>query len=209
MTEHITSREAAYDRIYEEIQKGHQAYLITPFIEESESENYKDIASVKTIAVEADSYFRSHGMNVRVGNISGDMKQSDVLNIIDEFAAGKYDLLISTTIVEVGVNVPNATIIAVLNADRFGLAGLHQLRGRVGRKGDQGYCLLVSEVECERLDILCRCHNGFEIAELDMKLRGAGDLIGERQSGDANERAISTILRRPKMAAQVREFLQR
>lgn len=207
ITKHISCAETAFEAIYDEIQKGHQAYLVTPFIEESDCDQFKDVASVAVMLDKAQKYYRTHHPGVRIASISGDMKQADILKTVDMFAAGQYDLLISTTIVEVGVNIPNATVIAIMSADRFGLAALHQLRGRVGRKGDQGYCLLVSDKDTEKLDVLCRCSSGFDIAEQDMLLRGPGDLTGEKQSGNDSLEAIETILRRPKMAAVVRKMV--
>lgn len=204
-TQHIQKMEEALEKIYQEVQKGHQGYMVVPFVEDSES--LKTVASVASTVAAAEDYYAKHHPGMRVGSISGAMKQADILKTVEAFSAGQFDLLISTTIVEVGVNVPNATMIAILNADRFGLAALHQLRGRVGRKGDQGYCLLVSEKDTQRLDILCTCHNGFEIAEQDMKLRGPGDLIGEKQSGDGSAAAIQAILSHPKLAASIRNFL--
>ena len=207
ITKQIEREETAFEKIYEEIQKGHQAYLVTPFIEESENDQCKDVAAVSTMMSHAQSYYKKHQQKVRIASISGDMKQADILQTVDEFAAGKYDLLISTTIVEVGVNIPNATIIVVMGAERFGLAALHQLRGRVGRKGDQGYCLLVSDKHTAKLDVMCQYSSGFDIAEQDMKLRGPGDLTGDKQSGLGSQAAIDAILRRPKMAAAVRSLL--
>lgn len=208
ITKHVSCLETALDVIYDEIQKGHQAYLVTPFIEESDNDQFKDIASVATMSIEARKYYSSRAPGVRIACISGDMKQSDILEIVDDFAKGKYDLLISTTIVEVGVNIPNATVIAIMNADRFGLAALHQLRGRVGRNGEQGICLLVSDMDTPRLDTLCTYSSGFDIAEQDLKLRGPGELTGEKQSGDDSQVVIETILRRPKMAAAVRKMIE-
>lgn len=205
VTKQVRSDEEVFERIYAELSVGHQAYIVTPFIEESDDEKFKDVASVAMAEAKAKKYYAENHPEVRVAAISGDMKQADILNVIDAFAAHQYDILVSTTIIEVGVNIPNATVIAIMNADRFGLSGLHQLRGRVGRKGDQGYCYLVSQKVSVKLDILCACHNGFEIAERDMALRGAGDLIGERQSGRDSAMAIETILRRPKLAAKVRK----
>lgn len=205
ITKQIHREETAFEKIYEEIEKGHQAYLVTPFIEESDNEDLKDIASVTVMREKAERYYKKNHPGVRVACISGDMKQAAILDIIDQFAAGQYDLLISTTIVEVGVNIPNATVIAIMNADRFGLAALHQLRGRVGRKGDQGYCLLVSDRQTDRLDALCAYSSGFDIAEQDLRLRGPGDLTGEKQAGTDSLDAIEAILRRPKMANMVRE----
>lgn len=142
----------------------------------------------------------------RAESISGDMKQKDVLAAIDQFARNEVQILVSTTIVEVGVNVPNATAIAVMNADRFGLAALHQLRGRVGRKGDQGYCYLISKTDNEKLAAMTMYSSGFKIAEVDMELRGPGDILGVEQSGDS--KAVDLILRCPKMAAAIRAYFE-
>lgn len=207
ITRQLTNPETAFEAIYDEIQKGHQAYLVTPFIEESDADQFKDVASVEKMKATATQYYAKNHPGVRIACISGNMKQEKITEVVDAFAAGQYDLLISTTIVEVGVNIPNATVITIIDADRFGLAALHQLRGRVGRKGDQGYCLLVSNRASERLDILCKCHSGFEIAEQDMLLRGPGDLTGNKQAGDESQLVISTILRRPKMSAAIRQMI--
>lgn len=207
ITRYVSCAETAFDAIYEEVQKGHQAYLVTPFIEKSESAKFADVASVAEMKQNAERYYAQKNLSVRVACISGDMKAKAITETVDAFSAGMYDLLISTTIVEVGVNIPNATVIVIMNADRFGLAALHQLRGRVGRKGDQGYCYLVSKRDTDRLCILCHCHDGFEIAAKDMNLRGPGDLAGIEQSGTQSIQAIETILKRPKMAEQVRKFV--
>lgn len=143
----------------------------------------------------------------RAESISGDMKQKDILSTIDQFTRNEIQILVSTTIVEVGVNVPNATAIAVMNAERFGLAALHQLRGRVGRKGDQGYCYLVSDDTTEKLAAMTMYSSGFKIAEVDLQLRGPGDILGLEQTGDS--KVIDLILRYPKMAAAVRDYFER
>lgn len=208
ITKQFSDTEIVFEELYTEITAGHQAYLVTPFIEDSDSEAFKDIASVSGMMNAAAAYYGKTHPSIRIGSISGDMKQADILQTIGLFANGKLDLLISTTIIEVGVNVPNATTIAIMDADRFGLAALHQLRGRVGRKGDQGYCLLVSNKQSEKLDVLCHCSKGIEIAERDLTLRGPGDLVGDTQTGDMSARAIDVILRRPQMAQLIRDFLK-
>lgn len=204
ITKQFSDVEKVFERLYSEIALGHQAYLVTPFIEDSEDDKFKDIASVKSMLDAANKYFGKHYPSVRINSIDGKMKQKDIIAIIDDFAAGNIDILISTTIIEVGINVPNATAIAIMNADRFGLAALHQLRGRVGRKGDQGYCYLASDKAAEKLDVMCSCSSGFEIAEKDLKFRGPGDLIGEGQTGKDSLAIINTILKRPKLAAVIR-----
>lgn len=132
------------------------------------------------------------------------MKKADITKTVDQFAAGRIHILVSTTIVEVGVNVPNATAIAIMNAERFGMSALHQLRGRVGRKGDQGYCYLVSEKVSDKLHAMCELQSGFKIAEMDMKFRGPGDILGEDQTGSSA--IIEVILKWPKMAAFIRDY---
>lgn len=204
ITEQYFGREKAYEKLLEEVGKGHQCYIICPFIEDSDSEQCRDVLSVNTVFDEIQSFCMVNAPGTRVGCISGDMKKSDITKTIDLFAAGKVDILVSTTIVEVGVNVPNATAIAIMNAERFGMFALHQLRGRVGRKGDQGYCCLVSEKTSDKLHAICELHNGFKIAEMDMKLRGPGDILGEEQTGSSA--IIETILKWPKMSERIRGY---
>ena len=126
----------------------------------------------------------------RVGLLHGKMKPKDKDKIMDEFARGEVDILVSTTVVEVGVDVPNATIMVIENADRFGLSQLHQLRGRVGRGSDQSYCILVSDTKSdaakERLKLMKSTSDGFKIADYDLKTRGPGDFFGKRQHGLPN-----------------------
>ena len=200
------NREEVYRKLLTEINAGHQAYVICPFIEDSEDEKFKDILSVKAVTSELKKFCKAIGTGIRVECISGDMKQQDVLEIIDRFAANEIQILVSTTIVEVGVNVPNATAIVVMNAERFGLSAMHQLRGRVGRKGDQGYCYLVSEVSNEKLAAMTMYSSGFKIAEMDLKLRGPGDILGSEQTGDS--KVIEVILRYPNLAASIRKYFQ-
>lgn len=207
ITQVINGREAAYQKLREEVDKGHQAYVVCPFIEDSEDEKFRDVQSVRKIEQEMKTFYRRVGADIKVGCISGDMKQKDILEAIDKFAVNEVQILVSTTIVEVGVNVPNATAIAIMNADRFGLAPLHQLRGRVGRKGDQGYCYLVSEKSNEKLAAMTMYTSGFKIAEMDMKLRGPGDILGTEQTGDS--KIIETILKHPNMAKCIRAYFER
>lgn len=192
-----------FEKMYEEIKKGHQGYLICPFIEDSVSDQFQNVMSIASVKKLAEDYFGKTVNNVRIGVISGDMKQKDILATVQRFANKDFDILISTTIVEVGVNVPNATAIGIMSADRFGLAALHQLRGRVGRSSDQGYCYLCSSVRTERLDILCQTTDGFLIAEEDMRLRGPGDLTGDAQSG-ASE-IIDLIIKRPNLTKAIKD----
>lgn len=176
----------AYRFISNELAKGHQAYVICAMAEENEDEN-KDTGVLNV--VDYSKVLQKHfGPEVKVSYLYGRMKPAEKNRIMEEFAAGKIQILVSTTVVEVGINVPNATVMMVENAERFGLAGLHQLRGRVGRGDDQSYCIFVSnsrnELTQKRLKILKESNDGFYIAEQDLKLRGPGDMLGVRQSGD-------------------------
>ena len=187
--------------ISREVDLGHQAYVVCPFI--ADSETLTDVWSVQT----AERELRRRLPGVSLAAISGDMGGAEVVRRVNGFSAGTTQVLVSTTIVEVGVNVPNATVIAVLSADRFGLAALHQLRGRVGRGSDQAYSLLLpGQPGTDKLDILCATTDGFRIAEEDMKTRGPGDLLGLEQSG-ANH-TIDLILRYPKLSAKIRQWLE-
>lgn len=200
-------RQAVYQKLLDEVKVGHQAYVVCPFIEDSESDRAKDVLSVSTIVKELQDFLAAEAPMYRAESISGDMKQKDILATIDQFAQNEIQILVSTTIVEVGVNVPNATAIAIMNADRFGLAALHQLRGRVGRKGDQGYCYLVSTVDTEKLAAMTMYSSGFKIAEIDLQLRGPGDILGMEQTGDS--KAVNLILHYPKMSAAIRQYFDR
>ena len=174
-------RPKAYRFLEREVAAGHQAYVICPMVEESEmleAENVIDYTGKLRAALPS---------SIRVEYLHGKMKGKEKNEIMEEFAAGKIQVLVSTTVVEVGVNVPNAAVMLIENAERFGLAQLHQLRGRVGRGKSQSYCIMVNcgeEGAGERLDILNRSNDGFYIASEDLKLRGPGDIFGVRQSGD-------------------------
>lgn len=175
-------RKSAYRFMDKEIRAGHQVYVICPLIEESEGLDAKNVTDT---AKELSSVFDP---DVRIGILHGRMKGAAKQAVMDEFANGAIDILVSTTVVEVGVNVPNATVMLIENADRFGLAALHQLRGRIGRGSAQSYCIFMSQSSREetmkRLSILGSTNDGFKIAEEDMRLRGPGDMFGMRQSGD-------------------------
>ena len=161
---------------------GHQAYVICPMVESSElmdAENVLDYTQTLRHALPN---------TIRVEYLHGKMKGKEKNRIMEQFASGQIQILVSTTVIEVGVNVPNATVIMIENAERFGLTQLHQLRGRVGRGSSQSYCILVNTSESEesnkRLEILNHSNDGFYIASEDLKLRGPGDLFGIRQSGE-------------------------
>lgn len=174
-------RKRAYNFIMKEVQNGRQAYVICPMVEESEmieAENVLDYTKV----------LRENLPGIRVEYLHGKMKPKEKNAIMEEFAAGAIQVLVSTTVVEVGVNVPNATVMMIENAERFGLAQLHQLRGRVGRGKEQSYCIMVNasgnQEKNARLEVLNKSNDGFFIASEDLRLRGPGDIFGLRQSGD-------------------------
>lgn len=175
-------RPKAYDFIAKEVEKGRQVYVICPMVEEGELEDTENVMDY-TQKLKA-----SLPPFVRISPLHGKMRPADKNRIMEEFGAHSIDVLVSTTVIEVGINVPNATVMMIENAERFGLAQLHQLRGRVGRGAHQSYCIFMSGKEkketMERLEILNRSNDGFFIASEDLKLRGPGDLFGIRQSGD-------------------------
>ena len=176
-------RMTAYKFILSEVNKGHQAYIICPMVEKSEEND--ELSDVISYTEELTSLI---GNKAKIRYLHGKMKNDEKNQIMEEVSDGRIDILISTTVVEVGVNVPNATVMMIENADRFGLASLHQLRGRIGRGNAQSYCIFMSgntsKEAMERLNILNKSNDGFKIAEEDMKLRGPGDVFGIRQSGE-------------------------
>lgn len=174
-------RKKAYEFIKNQVREGRQAYVICPMVEESEAVEAENVVDY------ADRLRENLPGEITVEYLHGKMKPSEKNEIMERFLENKIQVLVSTTVVEVGVNVPNATVMMIENAERFGLAQLHQLRGRVGRGRFQSYCIFLQAMEGkqirERLDILCKSNDGFEIANRDMQLRGPGDLFGVRQSG--------------------------
>lgn len=170
-----------YKSILKELQKGRQAYIICPLITKGESEKMENIANIEEEYEYAKKLFGKHGFNV--GMVTGQLKDDEINDSLTKFKEKEYDVLIATTIVEVGVNVPNSTVIMIKNAERFGFAQLHQLRGRVGRGNHQSYCYLISENK-EKFQIFKETRDGFKIAEHDLLLRGAGSFLGTQQSGD-------------------------
>ena len=169
------------DWLVKEIQKGSQAYIISPLIEESEALDLKNAIALEEELI---AYF---GDRARIALLHGKMKGEEKEAIMQAFKQGEIDLLVSTTVIEVGVNVPNATVMIIMDADRFGLSQLHQLRGRVGRGDKQSYAVLVANPKTEsgkrRMKIMTETTNGFVLAEEDLKLRGSGEIFGTRQSG--------------------------
>ena len=175
-------RPKAYEFIAKEVAAGRQAYVICPMVEEGESEDLENVVDY------TEKLRAALPPSVQVAYLHGKMRPADKNRIMEEFAAKEIDVLVSTTVIEVGINVPNATVMMVENAERFGLAQLHQLRGRVGRGEFQSYCIFISTSEAketmERLQILNHSNDGFHIASEDLKLRGPGDIFGIRQSGE-------------------------
>ncbi|ERT64903.1 ATP-dependent DNA helicase RecG [Peptoniphilus sp. BV3AC2] len=170
----------ALEFIEKELKEGRQAYIICPMIDENEM---LDLNSVKKVYKEIKKYFKDYN----VGLLHGQMKPDEKDRQMEDFEKNKINVLVSTTVVEVGVNVPNATVMMVVNAERFGLSQLHQLRGRVGRGTHQGYCILYNKSESEiasmRMKVMVESTDGFYISKKDLELRGSGDIFGVRQSG--------------------------
>lgn len=170
-----------YVFIEKEVAKGRQCYIICPMIEENEK---LDLRSVLKFTEELKN---DRLPDLRVECMHGKLKNNEKQDIMDRFSSGEIDVLVSTTVIEVGVNVPNATLMIIENAERFGLSALHQLRGRVGRGGEKSYCVLVTDsktkVAKERMSIMCKSNDGFVISEKDLHLRGPGDFFGTRQHG--------------------------
>ena len=184
----ISEREKGYNALKKQIDLGHQAYVICPSIEKNEDDDIGSFANyqnVKDYAEKLKVYFNNR---ISIGILHGKMKQNEKYDIMHRFKNGEIQILVSTTVIEVGVDVPNATFILIEDAGAFGLAELHQLRGRVGRGKDQSYALFIdtnrTEKSYKRLKVLMESSDGFYIAEEDMKLRGPGDIFGIKQSGD-------------------------
>ena len=182
-TYHIDEKkkDRAYNFLRSEIQKKHQCYIVCPLVEESES---VEASSVESMVMSLENGIFS---DLKVGYVHGKMKSDEKDEVMNSFKSGDIDILISTTVIEVGVDVPNATVMLIENAERFGLSQLHQLRGRVGRGSEQSYCILVSDCKTdncqERMKIMTQTDDGFVIAQKDMELRGSGQFFGTRQHG--------------------------
>lgn len=176
-------RPSAYRFMKDEIARGRQVYVICPMVESGIME---ELENVEDYSEKLRSVFDG---NIRIATLHGKMKAVEKNRIMEEFSAGNYDILVSTTVIEVGINVPNATVMMIENAERFGLAALHQLRGRVGRGEHQSYCIFVdttgNDKSKKRLEILGKTNDGFEIANADLKMRGPGEMSGTLQSGDS------------------------
>lgn len=174
-------RNNAYEKIKEEIKKGHQAYIVYPLIDESET------ISAKNATKEAERLSQTVFKDYKIGLLHGKLKAEEKDKVMADFKNKVYDILVCTTVVEVGVDVPNATVIIIENAERFGLSQIHQLRGRVGRSDIQSYCILItgkaSKTTKEKLSVLEQTNNGFIVAQKDLEIRGPGEFLGTRQSG--------------------------
>ena len=188
----VSSQKSTYDLIRREVKAGRQAYVVYPLIDESET------LSAKAATIEAERLQKEVFPEFRVGLLHGKLKNDEKDAVMNDFKNKKYDILVATTVVEVGVDVPNAVVMLIENAERFGLSQLHQLRGRVGRSDLQSYCILHSSARNpetrERLNIMTQTNNGFVIAEKDLQLRGPGEFLGTRQSG-LPDLIISDIVR--------------
>lgn len=197
----VTSHRGVYDLIKQEIEAGRQAYVVYPLIEESET------LSAKAATIEAERLQNEVFPQFKIGLLHGKLKNDEKEQVMADFKEKKYDILVSTTVVEVGVDVPNATVMLIENAERFGLSQLHQLRGRVGRNDLQSYCILHTSTKSqetkERLNIMTQTNDGFVIAEKDLQLRGPGEFLGTRQSG-LPDLIISDIVRDAKVLEMAR-----
>lgn len=209
VTSHVfdSRMSSLYDGIRRQIGQGRQVYIVFPLIEESEKIDLKNLE---------DGYemLRQVFPEFRMSKVHGRMKPAEKEEEMQRFVSGETQILVATIVIEVGVNVPNASVMVILDAQRFGLSQLHQLRGRVGRGADQSYCILVtpyqlSEETRKRIDIMCDTNDGFRIAEADLKLRGPGDLEGTQQSGMAFDLRIADIARDGQLVQMARDEAQR
>jgi ATP-dependent DNA helicase RecG len=197
-------RASLYAGIRKQINEGRQIYIVYPLIKESEKIDIKNLE-------EGYGHICAEFPECQVSKVHGQMKPAEKDAEMQRFVNGETQIMVATTVIEVGVNVPNASVMVIENAERFGLSQLHQLRGRVGRGADQSYCILVtsyklSEETRKRLEIMVQTNDGFEIAEADLKLRGPGDLEGTQQSGVAFDLKIADIARDGQLLQHVREI---
>ncbi|MBR4238123.1 MAG: ATP-dependent DNA helicase RecG [Prevotella sp.] len=202
-----TQMTSLYQGIRQQIRLGRQVYIVYPLIKESEKIDLKNLE-------EGFEALREVFPEFRMSKVHGKMKAKEKEEEMQRFVSGETQILVATTVIEVGVNVPNASVMVILDAQRFGLSQLHQLRGRVGRGADQSYCILVtnyklSEETRKRIDIMCQTNDGFEIAEADLKLRGPGDLEGTQQSGIAFDLKIADIARDGQIVQLARDEAQK
>ena len=195
-------RAEAYALVRREIEKGHQAFVICPLIDESEA------LAARSAVKEAERLRNEVFPDLRLELIHGRLKDKD--RVMERFAAGEVQVLVATAVVEVGVDVPNATVMMIEGADCFGLAQLHQFRGRVGRGPAKSYCLLLSDSsdEVERLRLMTAIDNGFQLAEEDLRLRGMGELMGQKQHGHRTDLGMRVLLT-PELLSEAREEAER
>ena len=196
-----------YQGIRQQINEGRQVYIVFPLISESEKMDLKNLEDGFETLVQAFPEYR-------LSKVHGKMKSKEKDAEMQKFVSGETQILVATTVIEVGVNVPNASVMVILDAQRFGLSQLHQLRGRVGRGADQSYCILVTNYKLtaetrKRIDIMCETNDGFRIAEADLKLRGPGDLEGTQQSGMAFDLKIADIARDGQLVQLARDEAQK
>lgn len=196
-----------YRGIRQQIHEGRQVYIVFPLIKESEKNDLKNLE-------EGFETLRQAFPEFRLSKVHGKMKSKDKEEEMRRFVSGETQILVATTVIEVGVNVPNASVMVILDAQRFGLSQLHQLRGRVGRGADQSYCILVTHYKLaedtrKRIEIMCDTNDGFQIAEADLKLRGPGDLEGTQQSGMAFDLKIADIARDGQIVQMARDEAQK
>ena len=199
--------ESLYQSIRTEIAKGRQVYIVYPLIKESEKMDIQDLENGYEAICHAFP-------DLRISKVHGQMKSSEKDAEMERFVRGETQILVATTVIEVGVNVPNASVMIIQNAERFGLAQLHQLRGRVGRGAEQSYCILVTRYQLSqdtkrRIQIMCETNDGFEIAEADLKFRGPGDLEGTQQSGIAFDLHIANLARDGQLVQLARDTANR
>lgn len=197
-----------YEAIEGSLKRGEQAYIVCPLIEESDNDALKEVKSVEEVFEEVNCRFSREGYVVNY--ISGNMKEEEVAEQLKAFTENQTQILVSTTIIEVGVNVPNATTMVIQNAERFGSSQLWQLKGRVGRGSKASVCHLVSPnpnpLSKEKLEMICRAKDGFEVAKEDLRLRGAGSLLGDQQSGD--NRYIQLMLQHGNLNDSIRQSIK-
>lgn len=202
----FSNEEKTYEAMRREILLGHQCYMICPLITDSDADGMEDIESVETTSKKMQDYYRATG-DVKIGVVTGKMKPEEIHKEMEKFEKKETDILLATTIVEVGMNIPNATVMAIKNAERFGLAQLHQLRGRVGRGDSQGYCVLLSQDKNNvRLKTMEKTTDGFEIAKADLEQRGTGNLVGTEQSGSFE--SVSLMLQEPELYQQITQEIE-
>ena len=199
-------RESLYRSMRKQIAQGRQVYIVYPLIQESEKIDLKNLE-------EGYEHVCAAFPDCRVCKVHGKMKPAEKDEQMQLFVSGQAQIMVATTVIEVGVNVPNASVMVIENAERFGLSQLHQLRGRVGRGADQSFCILVtgyklSEDTRKRIEIMVRSNDGFEIAEADLKLRGPGDLEGTQQSGIAFNLKIADLAHDGQLLQYAREEAQ-